>query len=101
MKCDRPTGESFAWPCRVQTDFRVISRVVSALELAERVGFEFTRKRSFNNVERTAGTVKQWKAVVSSANGSQSDHGPVITRSANEGGRTLMFYGVVSLSRTG
>ena len=47
--------------------------------LAERVGFEFTRKRSFNNIERTAGTVKQWKAVVSSANGSQTDHGSVIT----------------------
>ena len=42
--------------------------------LAERVGFEFTRKRSFNNIERTAGTVKQWKAMVSSANGSQTDH---------------------------
>ena len=27
--------------------------------IAERVGFEFTRKRSFNNIERTAGTVKQ------------------------------------------
>src|SRR5579864_8146467 len=26
--------------------------------MAERVGFEFTRKRSFNNIERTAGTVK-------------------------------------------
>jgi hypothetical protein len=36
-------------------------------------------KRSFNNIERTAGTVKQWKAVVSSANGSQTDHGSVIT----------------------
>jgi hypothetical protein len=23
------------------------------------VGFEFTRKRSFNNIERTAGTIKQ------------------------------------------
>jgi hypothetical protein len=46
--------------------------------LAERVGFEFTRKRSFNNIERTAGTVKQWKAVVGSANGSQTDHGSVI-----------------------
>ena len=44
------------------------------------MGFEFTRKRSFNNIERTAGTVKQWKAVVSSANGSQTDHGSVITR---------------------
>ena len=43
--------------------------------MAERVGFEFTRKRSFNNIERTAGNVKQWKAVVSSANGSQTDHG--------------------------
>ena len=42
--------------------------------MAERVGFEFTRKRSFNNIERTAGKVKQWKAVVSSANGSQTDH---------------------------
>jgi len=26
--------------------------------MAERVGFEFTRKRSFNNIESTAGTVK-------------------------------------------
>jgi hypothetical protein len=43
--------------------------------MAERVGFEFTRKRSFNNIERTAGNGKQWKAVVSSANGSQTDHG--------------------------
>jgi hypothetical protein len=42
--------------------------------LAERVGFEFTRKRSFNNIERTAGNVKQRKTVVSSANGSQTDH---------------------------
>jgi hypothetical protein len=47
--------------------------------MAERVGFEFTRKRSFNNIERTAGTVKQWKTMVSSANGSQTDHGSVIT----------------------
>ena len=46
--------------------------------MAERVGFEFTRKRSFNNIERTAGIVKQWKAVVSSTNGSQTDHGSVI-----------------------
>ena len=50
--------------------------------LAERVGFEFTRKRSFNNIERTAGNEKQWKAVVSSANGSQTDHGSGITRKA-------------------
>ena len=47
--------------------------------MAERVGFEFTRKRSFNNIEGAAGTVKQWKAVVSSANGSQTDHASVIT----------------------
>ena len=46
-------------------------------KLAERVGFEFTRKRSFNNIERTAGTVEQWKTIVSSANGSQTDHGSV------------------------
>ena len=47
--------------------------------MAERVGFEFTRKRSFNNMERTAGTVKQRRAMVSSANGSQTDHDSVIT----------------------
>ena len=47
--------------------------------MAEIAGFEFTRKRSFNNIERAAGTVKQWKAVVGSANGSQTDHGSVIT----------------------
>jgi hypothetical protein len=29
--------------------------------LAERVGFEFTRKRSFNNIERTVGTVRQFE----------------------------------------
>jgi hypothetical protein len=28
--------------------------------MAERVGFEFTRKRSFNNIERTAGNVKRY-----------------------------------------
>jgi len=48
-------------------------------KLAETVGFEFTRKRSFNNIERTAGTVKQWKAVVSTDNESQTDHGSVIS----------------------
>jgi hypothetical protein len=47
-------------------------------KLAERVGFESTQKRSFNNIERTAGNVKHWKALVSSANGSQTDHGSVI-----------------------
>jgi hypothetical protein len=56
----------------------VITSVYAGEKLAERVGLEFTRKRSFNNIERTAGTVKQWKAVVGSANGSQTDHGSVI-----------------------
>jgi|ERR1700734_2562 len=53
-------------------DFARIWRVSE--ELAERMGFEFTRKRRFNNIERTAGGVKQWKAVLSSTNGSQTDH---------------------------
>jgi len=43
------------------------------------IGFEFWGRRSFNNIETTAGTVKQWKSVVSSANGSQTDHCSVIT----------------------
>jgi hypothetical protein len=64
--------------------------------MAERVGFEFTRKRSFNNIERTAGNVKRWKTVVGSANGSQTDHcHSDYLKSANEGDRTLMFYRVV------
>jgi len=28
------------------------------------IGFEFWGRRSFNNIETTAGTVKQWKAVL-------------------------------------
>jgi hypothetical protein len=55
-------------------NFRTLSNLFSLNKLAERVGFEFTRKRSFNNIGRTAGNVKQWKALVSSANGSQTDH---------------------------
>jgi hypothetical protein len=39
------------------------------------IGSIFWGRRSFNKIERTAGTVKRWKAVVSSANGSQTDHG--------------------------
>jgi hypothetical protein len=58
---------------------RILSNLFIFNNMAERVGFEFTRKRSFNNIERTAGTVKQWKAVVSSANGSLTDHGSLIT----------------------
>ncbi len=58
--------------------FKIHPKLLILNKLAERVGFEFTRKRSFNNIERTAGTVKQWKAVVSSTNGSQTDHGSVI-----------------------
>ena len=53
----------------------IIASVYAGKKLAERVEFEFTRKRSFNNIERTAGNVKHWKAVVSSTNGSQTDHG--------------------------
>jgi hypothetical protein len=60
------------------TDTKAL-KLLKTKSLAERVGFEFTRKRSFNNIERTAGTVEQWKAIVSSANGSQTDHGSVIT----------------------
>jgi len=61
-----------------ESGFSILSNLFILNNMAERVGFEFTRKRSFNNIERTAGTVKQWKTVVSSANGSQTDHGPVI-----------------------
>ena len=54
------------------------------------IGFEFWGRRSFNNIERTAGTVKQWKTVVSSDNGSQMDHKRITARahlkSANQGG---------------
>ena len=65
--------------CHALNGSRYGSRLSQVVEnMAERVGFEFTRKRSFNNIERTAGTVKQWKAVVGSANGSQTDHGSVI-----------------------
>jgi len=60
-------------------------------KLAERVGFEFTRKGSFNNIENTVGTVKRWKTVVSSANGSQTDHGSVIKGLTKAVG-TLLFY---------
>jgi hypothetical protein len=59
----------------VESGFGILSNLFIFNNMAERVGFEFTRKRSFNNIERTAGSVKQWKALVSSANGSQTDHG--------------------------
>jgi hypothetical protein len=62
-----------------ESGLMILSKLFILNNMAERVGFEFTRKRSFNNIERTAGTVKQWKTVVSSANGSQTDHGSVIT----------------------
>ena len=32
--------------------------------LAERVGFESARKRRYNNLQSTDGTVSTWKAVV-------------------------------------
>jgi len=38
------------------------------------IGFEFWGRRSFNNIENAAGTVKHWKPMVSRANGSQTDH---------------------------
>ena len=57
----------------------ILSKLFILNNMAERVGFEFTQKRSFNNIECTAGTVKRWKTVVSSANGSQTDRGLVIT----------------------
>jgi hypothetical protein len=62
------------------------------------IGFEFWGRRSFNNIERTAGTVQQWKAVVNSANGSPTDHGAVILKSANEGGRNIDVLPCRSLS---
>jgi hypothetical protein len=61
-----------------ESGLEILSNLFIVNNLAERVGFEFTRKRSFNNMGRTAGTVKRWKTVVSSANGSQTDHGSVI-----------------------
>jgi len=42
-----------------ESGFRILSKSFAFNNMAERVGFEFTRKRSFNNIERTAGTVKQ------------------------------------------
>jgi hypothetical protein len=57
-----------------ESGFAIPCNFLSFNNLAERVGFEFTRKRSFNNIERAAGIVKQWKTMVSSANGSQTDH---------------------------
>jgi hypothetical protein len=41
-----------------ESGFGIIGNLLILNNLAERVGFEFTRKRSFNNIERTAGTVK-------------------------------------------
>ena len=37
----------------------ILSNLFILNNLAERVGSEFTRKRSFNNMERSAGTLKQ------------------------------------------
>ena len=50
------------------------------------MGFEFSQKRSFNNIGNTAGTVKAMEDSVSSANGSQTDHGSSdYLKSAKEG----------------
>jgi hypothetical protein len=64
-------------------------------KMAERVGFEFTQKRSFNNIECTAGNLKQWKAVASSANGSQTDHGSVIGKASMKMSGTFIFCCVI------
>jgi hypothetical protein len=56
--------------------------------MAERVGFEFARKRSFNNIEGTAGNVKQWKAAATDHKRiTASDHFKAPTKAAG----TLMF----------
>src|SRR5580704_17407861 len=57
-----------------ESGFEILSNLFILSNMAERAGFEFTRKRSFNTKERTAGTVRQWKTVVRSANGSHTDH---------------------------
>jgi len=44
------------------------------------IGFEFWVTRSFNNIEARRAPLKQWKAVVDSANGSQMDHGSRVDR---------------------
>jgi hypothetical protein len=41
-----------------ESGFRILGNFFILNSLAERVGFEFTRKRSFNSIENTAGTVK-------------------------------------------
>jgi hypothetical protein len=53
---------------------RTLERMVGA------IGFEFWCRCSFNNIESAAGTVKQWKTVVSSANGSQTDHNASVAK---------------------
>jgi hypothetical protein len=61
-ECDRPTRRSFAWLCRVQTDFRVISRTVSTLGLAERVGFEPSVSNKINKLGGANGTSNLWNS---------------------------------------
>jgi hypothetical protein len=47
--------------------------------MAEREEFESGKLiRSFNNIENAAGTLKAMEDSVSSANGSQTDHGSAI-----------------------
>jgi hypothetical protein len=50
-------------------------RLARSLGMVGAIGFEFWGRRSFNNIEARRAPLKQWKAVVSSANGSQMDHG--------------------------
>jgi hypothetical protein len=50
------------------------------LEMVGAIGFEFWGRRSFNNIKPRRALLKQWKAVVSSANGSQTDHKQITQR---------------------
>src|ERR1700722_15165902 len=67
--------------------------------VADRVGFEFTRKRSFNNIERTAGTVKAMedsgKQCQRITNGSRLS----VTSKGSWAG-TLLFYPVTCRRRS-
>ncbi len=41
-----------------ESGFVILRNLFILNNMAERVGFEFTRKRSFNDIESTAGTIK-------------------------------------------
>ncbi len=56
--------------------------------MAERVGFESAVKPSFNNLQGTAGTVRQLKGTGKEANGSQTDRGPRLTTTREIAGQS-------------